>query len=106
MKCQIPVLSLSNVVYKINCKDCGLFYIGKTYRILSQRVQEHKNSEASALTRHSLATNHTVDYCNPQILGTDSGHTRLLVKETLNIKQYSAAKSINGNTGSFDLMLF
>ena len=106
LKCKMPVLSLSNVVYKINCKDCDQFYIGKTYRILSQRIKEHKTSEASALTKHSFLTDHTIDFCNPQVLSTDSVHTRLLIKETFKIKEFSAAKSLNGNTGSFDLVLF
>ena len=28
LKCQVPVLSLSNVVYRINCNVCDQFYIG------------------------------------------------------------------------------
>ena len=106
LKCQVPVLSLSNVVYRINCNVCDQFYIGKTYRRLGQRIKEHKTSEESALTKHSLSTGHNMDYCNPQVLTTESAHTRLLIKETLKIKQYSANKSLNGNTGSFDLVLF
>ena len=106
LKCQIPVLSLSNVVYKINCKDCSEFYIGKTYRRLSQRIKEHSTSDGSALTKHAITTNHTIDFDNPEVLATDLHHTRLLIKETLKIKDYSAYKSLNGNSGSFDLMLF
>ena len=106
LKCQIPVLSLSNLVYKINCKDCNEFYVGKTSRRLSQRIKEHSTYEGSALTRHAVTTNHTIDFDNPEVLSKDLLHTRLLIKETLKIKELYAYKSLNGNTGSFDLMLF
>ena len=106
LKCPIPVLSQSNVVYKIDCKECSNFYIGKTYRILSQRVKEHGTSESSALTKHSIETGHIIDFDNPQVLCKDLLHNRLLIKESLKIKEYSAHKSLNGNMGSFDLMLF
>ena len=106
LKCQIPIFSQSNIVYKINCKDCQEFYIGKTYRRLSQRIKEHSTSEASALTKHAMLMNHTIDFGNPEILARDQLHTRLLIKETLKIKEQCAYKSLNGNSGSFDLVLF
>ena len=106
LKCRVPVLSLSNLVYKINCKDCEEFYIGKTYRRLSQRIKEHSISDASALTKHAVLNNHVIDFSNPEVLDRDLLHTRLLIKETLKIKELCAYKSLNGNTGSFDLVLF
>ena len=106
LKCQIPLLTLSNLVYRINCRECAEFYIGKTNRRLSQCIKEHSTSDNSALTRHAIVTNHTIDFNNPQVLCKDSGHYTLLIKETLKIKEFAAYKSLNGNTGSFDLMLF
>ena len=106
LKSKIPILSQSNIVYKINCKDCSEFYIGKTYRRLSQRIKEHNTSESSALSKHAVLSNHTIDFGNPEILARDQLHTRLLIKETLKIKEKCAYKSLNGNIGSFDLMLF
>ena len=106
LKCKIPTLALSNVVYKINCKDCTEFYIGKTYRRLSQRIKEHSHSDSSALTKHAISSNHTIDFANPEVLCKDIGHTRLLIKETLKIKELQAYRSLNANSGSFDLVLF
>ena len=106
LKSKIPILSVSNVVYKISCLDCNQFYIGKTYRRLSQRIKEHSSSETSALTKHALLCNHTIDFRNPEVLAKDLLHTRLLIKETLKIKEHYAYKYLNGNTGSFDLVLF
>ena len=33
----------TNVVYKVNCKDCTAYYIGHTKRALYKRINEHKN---------------------------------------------------------------
>ena len=106
LKCNIPILSSSNVVYRIKCEDCTEFYIGKTYRRLSQRIKEHSHSDTSALTKHAVLTNHTIDFANPEVLCKDLVHTRLLIKETLKIKELQAYKSLNGNSGSYDLVLF
>ena len=106
IKCPIPIISQSNVVYRINCKECKNFYIGKTNRRLSQRLKEHASSESSALTKHSIESGHIIDFGSPQVLCKDLVHNRLLIKESLKIKEFSAYKSLNGNMGSFDLMLF
>ena len=106
LKCSIPALATSNIVYLIRCKDCKEFYIGKTYRRLSQRIKEHSTSEASALTKHAISSNHVIDFQNPEVLCRDLAHTRLLIKETIKIKELEAYKSLNANSGSFDLVLF
>ena len=106
LKCNLPLLSYSKVVYRINCADCSEFYIGKTVRRLGQRIKEHTTCNTSALKRHSMATNHAIDFDAPKILASDNFHTRLLIKETLKIKECHANHSLNGNTGSFELRLF
>ena len=83
MKSKIPILSLSNIVYKINCLDCNQFYIGKTYRRLSQRIKEHSASEFSALTKHAVLSNHNIDFGNPEVLDKDLLHARLLIKKNI-----------------------
>ena len=42
-KDELLTLSHSNVVYKINCKDCNASYMGQTSRILKARIKEHRN---------------------------------------------------------------
>ena len=106
LKCELPVLSRSNVVYLIKCGDCSEFYIGKTERRLSQRVKEHLTCENSALRRHELATDHKIDFDSVSVLACDNHPTRLLIKETLKIKEHCAVNSLNGNMGSFELRLF
>ena len=106
VKCELPVLSRSNVVYLIKCGNCSEFYIGKTERRLSQRVKEHMTSESSALRKHELASGHKIDFDSVSVLACDNHPTRLLIKETLAIKEHCAFKSLNGNMGSFELKLF
>ena len=104
--CQIPILSSSSVVYKVECSDCSEFYVGMTTRCLQQRLKEHSESDKSALGKHALDANHDIDFVNPSILATDQNRSRLYVKESLNIKDLSAYRSLNGNVGSMELKLW
>ena len=90
----------SNVVFKLNCKDCSEFYIGMTCRRLEQRIGEHSTSVCSAVLQHMTSLGHDVAFNDPQILAHDNNRFRLGIKETLNIHSYKAYKSLNKNTGS------
>ena len=71
LKCSLPVLKQSiKVIYKVNCSECDDFYIGKTVRRLSTRLNEHKKDENSSLYKHSFLTDHIIDCCKPEILET------------------------------------
>ena len=106
LKCQFPLLTNSNLVYKVQCKDCSAFYIGKTIRRLHQRLKEHSEDEYSALHRHANEQKHVIDFECPSILAKDSNKSRLLVKEALLISEHKAYASLNGNTGSTELHLW
>ena len=105
LKCPLPKTKQSGLIYKILCKDCDEFYIGKTKRRLQTRINEHKKDENSALLRHSIEMDHVIDYCSPDILTKDTNSYRLQVKETLKIQEHFAYKSLNGNSGSPKLKL-
>ena len=106
LKSPLPILSRSNAVYKVNCSQCSSFYVGKTKRILKQRMDEHKIDEHSALLRHSRDTGHHVDFDAPTIVATDNVDLCLYIKESIKIKELSAHKSLDGNVGSLDLHLW
>ena len=106
LKDKISKINMSHLVYKINCTQCSDFYIGMTCRRLRDRLSEHASSETSAVHKHSCDTGHVMDLESPEILATDNFKTRLLIKETLKIKEYHAAKSLNRNTGSYELNLW
>ena len=62
--------------------------------------------EHSALYRHFADTGHSIAYNSAQILDTETNPTRLLIKETLRIKETNAFMSLNGNIGSLELNLW
>ena len=70
----------SMVIYNIKCTQCNAEYIGKTDRILSIRISEHKKDENSACLHHSQPTGHVMDYENVQFIYASSTDTKLRVK--------------------------
>ncbi|XP_045474894.1 piggyBac transposable element-derived protein 4-like [Harmonia axyridis] len=57
-----PILE-KNGVYKLNCKTCDRFYIGKTFRALGTRVSEHirNYNGKSSFGKHLKVNNHEFD---------------------------------------------
>ena len=105
LKSVVSKLNKSNVIYKVNCNDCNEFYIGLTRRRLNVRLDEHSKRHYSALYKHSSDTGHSINYQDPEIISTDNVKIRLQIKETLQIQNYSANKSLNVNIDSFECKL-
>jgi len=40
----IEIMSNTNVVYKIHCKDCNVFYVGQTKKQVKTRIKKHRNN--------------------------------------------------------------
>lgn len=106
VKDRLPSVKKSNVVYKVPCDNCDEFYVGKTVRRLEQRLEEHAADACSALFKHAQSTGHTIGFNETSILCSDAHQVKLLIKETLKIRELSASKSLNGNQGSFELKLW
>ena len=80
------ILERSYVVYSIRCKTCNGEYIGKTCRILSTRLHEHRTHSSSACVQHVKANpSHEIDYDGISILDTADTDPKLKVKELLHI---------------------
>ena len=62
------------VVYKLKCDDCGAEYIGKTKRILSERIQSHKSHVDSAVFQTTQPTCHRVDFEGVVIDGAENDY--------------------------------
>ena len=106
LKDPVPLLDCCNVVYKVSCEECSSFYVGMTTRRLRQRLKEHASQSSSALYRHMSETGHKINFDKPDILTKDSCKSKLLIKESLKIKDLCAYKSLNGTSGSFELYLW
>ena len=100
----------SLVVYKIGCKNCSDFYIGKTARCLVRRIEEHKkglgtDDYKSALYKHSIDHGHSIDYDNVEILDKASNDKKLLLKEMLYINKLNPTLNKQKNSCLFSLII-
>lgn len=83
---------ISNIVYKINCKDCESTYIGQSGRKLQIRVDEHKKDvkkckTKSALYKHMLDNNcKSIDFDNVKIIDRERNKSKRLFSEMFHIE--------------------
>ena len=90
------------LVYKLECNDCDLTYIGETGRNLPTRIKEHKagvrnkHPNISAAAEHSILLNHQLDWDHPHILTHETHTRRRRIKEALAIHSH---KTMNRDTG-------
>ncbi|XP_044754438.1 uncharacterized protein LOC123313564 [Coccinella septempunctata] len=111
IKSTTPKELLSNVIYKICCKDCQSTYVGQTGRYLKDRISEHerdslnilnplkkKKDNNTALAEHVSNTLHSFDFNidSIKILGHQKILKKRLLHEMISIKQDE--KSINRRT--------
>ena len=77
----------SHVIYKIECKVCKQFYIGKCKRILQHRISEHNDGEESAIKSHKKATKHKINAKDITILDRADSDYKLKLKEAMYINK-------------------
>jgi len=53
---------ISNLVYRINYKDCNASYVKQTDRILKTRIKKHRNHINWNTTQQSVITAHRLDF--------------------------------------------
>jgi len=87
----LNLASCCGVVYKINCQDCDVSYVGQTKRSLKTRVKEHdmdlkkSSGPLSVISDHRLSFNH--DFAGTQILDRESSWYKRSVSEMIHIKR-------------------
>jgi len=84
---------LTELVYKLNCKDCDKVYIGQTKRHMGTRVKEHFNnikstSNFSVVTNHRLSYNHNFEWDKPNILHKEKNRKKREIAEMFLIKKF------------------
>ncbi|EFN66794.1 hypothetical protein EAG_01806, partial [Camponotus floridanus] len=83
----------TSIVYKLNCKDCNLSYIGQTKRHLRTRLKEHCNniklheSNHSVISKHRLESGHDFDWLKPNILHNEKYVRKREIAEMFFIKK-------------------
>jgi hypothetical protein len=94
LKDKTPIQVRSSVVYKINCHDCDLVYIGNTMQFLKNRVGQHKsavnknNVDHSALAEHAITNAHSIDWSNYEVIATENRLKPRQILEMIHIKKF------------------
>ena len=73
------------VVYKLQCETCKPEYIGKSTRILSQRIREHRTLKTSACKQHIAQNPSHAFNEGVEVIDTAESEFKLRIKELLHI---------------------
>ncbi|MCG8429652.1 MAG: hypothetical protein MJA29_00535, partial [Candidatus Omnitrophica bacterium] len=91
-----------DVVYKWNCKDCDMSYIGETCRPLVDRVKEHSKSGTSSIYAHHVKSGHQLPTVEDfSIIDRESNQVRREAKEAIHIKRLDP--QLNRNIGRMNI---
>ena len=102
-------------IYKFTCGSCSASYTGKIFRYLKVRVLEHrdvssrtgkivKGTLSTSVRDHILECDHIFTWDDFKVLGRESNHWHLEIKESLFIKRDKP--SLSKNIHSQELFLF
>ena len=86
LKCFVPKILRSNVVYEIMCPTCQGTYIGQTARHLLTRTKKHARA-STPVGQHFTGCSASLTHDNVEILGTLSNNRHLLALEAVFIKR-------------------
>ena len=111
----VPEPLSSCQIYNFTCGSCNASYIGKTFRHMKVRVSEYqgvsprtgkhlKGTFSTSVRDHMLDYNHIVAWDDLKVLGRESNHWLLEIKESVFIKR--DRPSLNKNIYSQELFLF
>ena len=98
---------LSNVVYKIDCKNCNYSYVGQTKRKLKTRLKEHINDikkpidSLSVISNHRIDNEHVMDWDNTRILDSERAYYKRLISEMIHIKTQRKVLNKQSDTERF-----
>ena len=108
-KDHIPDDDKSSIVYKINCRDCDVSYVGETGRALKTRVSEHhramekRDFSASALAQHAWEHDHHIDWTSTCVLGVESHYQSRISREAIYICRQPS--SLNTLSDMYDFII-
>lgn len=94
-KDRLPTGKHTNVVYRLQCRDCNASYVGQTSRTLNTRIMEHKSLPKNlslvlpVVQEHRINCNHEFSWDETKILYTEPSYFRRLIAEMIYIKLQS-----------------
>ncbi|EFN67960.1 hypothetical protein EAG_10498, partial [Camponotus floridanus] len=94
----------TNVVHKLNYKDCNVSYIGQTKRHLRTRVKEHcnniklHNTNHSVVSKHKSDSGHDCDWMKPNILHNEKNVRKREIAEMFYIKKFNNIINLQKDT--------
>ena len=109
-KDKISKLDKTEIVYKINCKNCEFSYIGQIKRHLNTCIREHKNniktheSNYSVVSKHRVEYEHEFDWDNPCILHNEKHTRKRELAEMFYIKKTNNTLNAQKDTDNLNIM--
>lgn len=103
-KDRLDRLAQSDVVYRMECKDCDAVYVGQTKRQLGTRLKEHRSDirnrplSPSVVSCHRIEFGHEFDWENVSILDQETSYPKRRISEMLHIKCQSQAINKQSDT--------
>lgn len=97
----------SNLIYKIDCKNCEKCYIGQTKQFLQKRLKQHEYDckitncnklEKTALALHHFTDNHQFDFKNAKILDKEINFTKRNLSEMIYITLHNNTTNMRSDT--------
>ena len=107
-KDQLPISLKSCLIYKFNCANCNVCYIGETTRHLSTRIKEHlQTDKKSHVYKHLQNDVQCFDKCGKEcfsIIDSSTSQYQLKIKEGLHIEWEKPI--LNKQVGHYNITLF
>ena len=96
-----------NIVYRIGCSDCNLFYLGQTSKGITARCKNHKyhvsrGNTNNALAVHWLETSHAIDWEGSSPIVQVNDLTKRNILESFLIAS-TKGRNLNISPGLFSL---
>ncbi|RLU15076.1 hypothetical protein DMN91_012963 [Ooceraea biroi] len=118
VKCEKDKLERKNktdVIYRINCKDCDVCYVGQTKRHLNTRISEHLSdikkceNNWSVVSKHRDNVDHEFDWSEVEVLHQEKHLRKRLIAEMFYIKKHKTSINLQKDTDNlsdmYDLVL-
>ena len=116
-------MEITELIYRLPCKNCSSFYVGETGRKFGLRIEEHLRKKwtlsqlvnrpeppwasessvthKSAITDHAVEENHVIDWHKAKVVDREAQRQTRWIKEALWIRK--AQLCMNRDAGSYQL---